>query len=216
MIGILAYGSLIAHPGREIESVLDHIILDVWTPFPVEYARRSRSRAKAPTLVPVPEDGCSTPVKSAVLVLCDDVVPQTAMDFLYRRELHKEGVDSVKYDQTKPKNANSLIISYFENVYGLSVVYYTNLAPNFTEILDPALSQEDKAGCLARAALDSLTQETFMKGLDGIQYLADNIAAGIITSLTEAYHQAVLRLTDGAFDLEDVRLRLARKKEWFT
>ena len=43
MIGILAYGSLITHPGHEIESVLDHVIPDVLTPFPVEYARHSRA-----------------------------------------------------------------------------------------------------------------------------------------------------------------------------
>jgi len=68
MIGILAYGSLITHPGQEIESVLDHVIPDVMTPFPVEYARRSRSRAGAPTLVPV-SAGCGTPVNAVVLVL---------------------------------------------------------------------------------------------------------------------------------------------------
>jgi len=68
MIGILAYGSLITHPGQEISSVLDHVIPDVMTPFPVEYARKSGTRAGAPTLVPVPI-GCGTPVKAVVLVL---------------------------------------------------------------------------------------------------------------------------------------------------
>ena len=41
MIGIMAYGSLIADPGNEIQNRLDHFISDVETPFPVEYARRS-------------------------------------------------------------------------------------------------------------------------------------------------------------------------------
>jgi len=68
MIGILAYGSLITHPGQEIESVLDHVIPDVMTPFPVEYARKSGTRDGAPTLVPVPIGG-GTPVKAVVLVL---------------------------------------------------------------------------------------------------------------------------------------------------
>jgi hypothetical protein len=58
--------------------------------------------------------------------------------------------------------------------------------------MDAERTQEEKAELLAQAAIDSVTQETFDKGLDGIQYLADNIEAGVVTVLTEVYAQAIL------------------------
>ena len=193
MIGILAYGSLITHPGPEIESVLDHMIPDVLTPFPVEYARRSQSRAGAPTLVPVPFD-CGTPVKAVVLVLKKYTRRKKAQNFLYRREIHREGDLKVIYDdEAQRKKRDALVIESIKNQYGLSVVYYTALKPNFTEILDTKLTQEQKAELLARAAIDSLTQETYAKEMDGIQYLADNIEAGVVTTLTEPYEQAIVK-----------------------
>ena len=70
-----------------------------------------------------------------------------------------------------------------DDMYGLSTTYYTALKPNFTEILDPGRSQEEKADLLAGAAIASVTQETYEKGLDGIQYLSDNFDAGVITEL---------------------------------
>ena len=51
-IGILAYGSLISSPGDEIASATTETIKNVQTPFRVEFARTSTSRAGAPTLVP--------------------------------------------------------------------------------------------------------------------------------------------------------------------
>jgi len=50
-IGILAYGSLIIDPGPEIGPLIVRRITTV-TPFVVEYARLSRTRGGAPTLVP--------------------------------------------------------------------------------------------------------------------------------------------------------------------
>ena len=193
MIGILAYGSLITHPGQEIESVLDHVIPDVMTPFPVEYARRSRSRAGAPTLVPIPI-GCGTPVNAVVLVLKKYTRKKKALNFLYRREVHREGDLKVIYeDQAQRQKRDALVIESMQNQFGLSVIYYTALKPNFTEILDTKLTQEQKAELLARAAIDSLTQETYAKEMDGIQYLADNIEAGVVTTLTEPYEQAIVK-----------------------
>jgi len=192
MIGILAYGSLITHPGQEISSVLDHVIPDVMTPFPVEYARKSGTRAGAPTLVPVPI-GCGTPVKAVVLVLKKYTRKKKAQNFLYRRELHQEGDLKVIYDdQAQRQKRDALVIETMKNQFGLSVIYYTALKPNFTEILDANRTQEDKAELLARAAIDSVTQETYAKEMDGIQYLADNIEAGVVTVLTEVYAQAIL------------------------
>jgi hypothetical protein len=192
MIGLFAYGSLITHPGHEIESVLDHVIPDVMTPFPVEYARRSQSRAGAPTLVPVPT-GCGASVKAVVLVLKQYTRKKKAQNFLYRRELHQEGDLEVIYDdQVQRQKRDAMVIETMKNQFGLSVIYYTALKPNFTEILDTKLTQEQKAELLVRAAIDSVTQGTYAKEMDGLQYLADNIEAGVVTVLTEVYAQAIL------------------------
>jgi len=212
MIGILAYGSLITHPGDEIESVLDHVIPDVMTPFPVEYARRSQNRAGAPTLVPVPT-GCGASVKAVVLVLKKYTRKKKAQNFLYRRELHQEGSLKVIYDdRSQRQKRDALVIESIKNQYGLSVVYYTALKPNFTEILDANRTQEDKAELLARAAIDSLTQETCAKGMDGIQYLADNIEAGVVTALTEVYAKAILNKVGIVSNLGQARELIAQQK----
>ena len=212
MIGILAYGSLITHPGPEIESVLDHVIPDVLTPFPVEYARRSRSRAGAPTLVPIPIGG-GTPVKAVVLVLKKYTRKKKAQNFLYRRELHQEGDLKVIYDdQVQRQKRDALVIETMKNQFGLSVIYYTALKPNFTEILDAKRTLEEKVELLARAAIDSLTQETYKKGTDGIQYLADNIDAGVITELTELYEQAILKKAGNSPSLDQTRWFIARER----
>ena len=52
MIGILAYGSLIDDPGREIEPLIISGIKEVDTPFRIEFARASRTRDGAPKLIP--------------------------------------------------------------------------------------------------------------------------------------------------------------------
>jgi len=212
MIGILAYGSLITHTGREIESVLDHVIPDVLTPFPVEYARRSRSRAGAPTLVPVPA-GCGTPMNAVVLVLKKYTRKKKALNFLYRREVHREGDLKVIYeDQAQRQKRDALVIESMQNQFGLSVIYYTALKPNFTEILDAKRTQEQKAELLALAAIDSVTQETYAKGMDGIQYLADNIEASVVTVLTEPYAQAILNKVRNVSNLGQAHKLIAQQK----
>jgi hypothetical protein len=53
----VAYGSLISDPGDEIRSTTIETKKGVITPFKVEFARKSRSRKGAPTLVPVEQGG---------------------------------------------------------------------------------------------------------------------------------------------------------------
>lgn len=212
MIGILAYGSLITHPGHEIESVLDYVIPDVLTPFPVEYARRSQSRAGAPTLVPVPE-GCGLPVKAAILVLHDRTSNQQAMNILYRREIHREGNPKIIYDDKVQRlKEDAVLIDHLENYQVAADVYFTTLKTNFTEILDMKRNQEEKADFLAKAAIGSITLGTYEKGLDGLKYLRDNIEAGVMTSLTEVYRQAVLEKAGTSTDLDQARIYFAREK----
>ncbi len=212
MIGILAYGSLITHPGQEIASVLDHVIPDVMTPFPVEYARKSGTRAGAPTLVPVPI-GCGTPVKAVVLVLKKYTRRKKAQNFLFRREIHREGDLKVIYDDhAQRQKRDALVIEIIKNRFGLSMIYYTMLKPTFTEILDVKRTPEEKAEFLAQAAIDSVTEETYANGMDGIQYLADNIEAGVITALTEPYKQAILKKAGITPNLSQARRFIAQER----
>jgi hypothetical protein len=197
---------------RLIDSVLDHVIPDVLTPFPVEYARRSRSRAGAPTLVPVPV-GCGTPVKAAVLVLKKYTRKKKALNYLYRREIHQEGDLKVIYDdKLQRQKQHGLHIECLRKQFGLTIVYYTSLNPKFTEILDVNRSQAEKAVLLARSAIASVTQETYNKGMDGIQYLADNIDAGAITRLAEDYRRALLVKVVIASNLLQARLIIAQDR----
>jgi len=63
-LGILAFGSLIDRPGWEIEQAIVTRKSGIRTPFSVEFARSSRTRAGAPTLVPVEAGGLITRQKT--------------------------------------------------------------------------------------------------------------------------------------------------------
>jgi hypothetical protein len=210
--GILAFGSLFSRPGNKIKSITDRIEANIRTPFRVEYARRSKTRSDAPTLVVVPE-GLGSQVNSAIYVLKEDADAKTAKDILFRRELHQEGDKAKTYDEAvQHAKKDALIIETLLHFYGLGEVYYIGFKPNFPEILDTSLSQEQKAQLLVQAAIDSLTKETFRKALDGIRYLHDSVQAGIITPLTEPYRQALLQRADNVSDLPAARLFFARQK----
>jgi hypothetical protein len=66
-VGILAYGSLIEDPGPEIAAATARIESDVNTPFKVEFARTSRTRGGAPTLIPIRTGGNHVPAQIIVL-----------------------------------------------------------------------------------------------------------------------------------------------------
>src|SRR5262245_16489353 len=86
-VGILAFGSLINSPGTEIEAALVGRILNVPTPFGVEFGRTSVKRNGAPTLVPVQEGG--SPVLAQILLV--NISEEDAKDRLWRRELNRVG-----------------------------------------------------------------------------------------------------------------------------
>lgn len=66
-VGILAYGSLIEEPGKEIEPLICERRDRIETPFSIEFARSSSTRDGAPTVVPVETGG--SPVDATILVL---------------------------------------------------------------------------------------------------------------------------------------------------
>jgi hypothetical protein len=209
-LGILAYGSLLANPGREIDEATADIIRDVETPFAVEYARRSENRAGAPTLVPVSEIQGKR-VTASIFVLKPDVIESQAKDILYRRELNQVGSQR-RYNEPGELTANTITIKELKSFRGFTSVLYTSIGATIPEVLDSTRSQEEKAELLAHLAIASVTVETFQQQRDGICYLADAIKHGIETQLTDAYRQAILGLTGDAPDLEEARVRVAQQK----
>ncbi|HOV48780.1 MAG TPA: hypothetical protein PLM06_09115, partial [Anaerolineae bacterium] len=144
MIGILAYGSLLADPGAELaEAIVDRI--PVTTPFAVEYARSSSRRAGAPTLVPVaPEFG--NPVSAQILVLRADLSEQEVKNRLYRREINQVEDYNCIYDDARQRAREDVIaIETARDLGGVPTVFYASLKANIPEILRADLSAEAKA-----------------------------------------------------------------------
>lgn len=81
-VAVLAYGSLLYHPGAELRAVIADR-RPCRTPFPVEYGRASPRWGGGPVLVPHPDGG---PVDGALLVLAPHVALGAAVDMLARRE----------------------------------------------------------------------------------------------------------------------------------
>jgi len=191
-VGILAYGSLIADPGREIKEVRIKTIEGITTPFPVEYARSSAGRGGAPTLVPYEGGG---QVRAQVFVV--DTSVEDAADRLYRREIGAVGSDRHYKHSTNP-GKNTVVVDRLEGQFGLDVVLYTRIA---------ATIDEPDAAKLAQLAIKSVAESDL--GKDGITYLMNAMQAGIETPLTAAYADEVKRLT-GASDLSEALTKLKK------
>jgi len=210
-VGILAYGSLLSDPGAELLPLIEQRIGAVLTPFAVEFARSSRTRAGAPTLVPVP-DGTGARVLAQVLVLKPDIDVETGKTLLYRREIHKPGDTDVVYDEAVQSTRRGAVrVRELRDFAGLPVVLYTDLKPNIRPVLARKTPPEVKAGELARLAVASVTAETCAAGTDGIRYLADALANGIETPLARPYRAAILALAGGAPDLATARIWVAQQ-----
>jgi hypothetical protein len=181
-IGILAYGSLISDPGAEIGPLIVRR-LPTTTPFPVEYARLSRTRGGGPTVVPH-SSGC--PVKAEALVLSDSVSLTDAMSLLWRRETRSEGSGRAYPGST---SANAVVIRDESGFCGLDHALYTDFNP------DGKLSGPEPRA-LAEAAISSVAEA--VSGKDGISYLMDLINAGVEIPLTPRYVGHILALTGAA------------------
>lgn len=210
-VGILAYGSLQTDPGGELAALIERRIVGVLTPFDIEFARKSRTRGGAPTLVPV-TDGQGGRVRAQLLVLKPDVDVRTAKNLLYRREVHKVGDPELIYDEAvQSGRPGAVLVRELRDFGAFPVVLYTELKANIP-VVRTKKPPEIKARKLAQLAVDSFTAETYARGTDGIRYLADAIANGIETPLTPHYRAAILALAGDAPDLETARMRLAQQR----
>jgi len=137
-VGILAYGSLIAEPGKEIEPLIRKRIDGVRTPFPIEFARSSSKRSGGPTVVPVENGGSH--VLATILVLDPSVPVAEAEDLLWRRETRNEDSDN-HYTKPLTPGPNKMVVESLRNFNGLDVVIYTKLGPNITDLTPERLAE---------------------------------------------------------------------------
>jgi hypothetical protein len=179
-VGILAYGSLIPFPGSEIEGATVDRKPNVRTPFNVEFARSSKCRSGAPTLVPVSDGG--EQVNATIFEV--NLPKEEAMNILYRREINKVG-SARRYEPLSEKGENAVKIDCLENFEGFDVVLSTRIGANIT----PLTASE-----LAARAIKSARERD--DGRDGISYLLDAKRHGIKTPLSEAYETEIKRRLD--------------------
>lgn len=198
-IGILAYGSLIDDPGKELNPLVRERISNVKTPFCVEFARSSRSRDGAPTLVPVPKGGDC--VKGVILLLDPSVDIKLAKDLLWRRETRNEDSDR-HYKAPDKIGPDTVVVECLQNLVNVETVLYTKIRANIANLTAEHLA--DLAICSAR-------KEAGAKRMDGISYLISVKKQNIETPLMQAYEEAILKKT-GASDLFDAYERIRQGK----
>jgi hypothetical protein len=183
-VGILAFGSVVDDPGAELQAAAVRRI-EVDTPFAVEFARSSRIRDGAPTLVPVSKGGSS--VRAVILVLEDSVGERDARRMLYRRESGRTSASN------SVSGAGSRWIAALTGFGGRDTCLYTALPANISPL---------SADRLAELAIHSATAAAGIQRRDGISYLADQQRRGVQTPLMPAYVAEVLARTGGR-DLGD-------------
>lgn len=173
--GILAFGSIAEEPGTELAAAVIQRI-EVETPFAVEFARSSRTRDGAPTLVPVSEGGAHVP--ASVLVLDDFVTVAKARAMLYRRETGRLNDMSA--------GSRAAWISELARFAGLSICLYTALPANIRPLT---------AAKLAELALHSAAAAAGAERRDGISYLQQQKRRGLVTPQMSPYEEALLART---------------------
>jgi hypothetical protein len=190
-VGILAYGSVIGAPGEEIAAAIIRRIPGVRTPFNVEFARTSKRRGGAPTLVPVDHGGA--PVTGVIFVLR---LPESdAASCLWRREIHQVG-SGRSYVAPKIKGADTVEIRRLGHFEGVDIVLYAHIPAN----IEPLTT-----GALASLAIGSVRKAE--RGRDGISYLIEAKRIGITTGLSAEYEADILRRT-GCGDLHEALHKL--------
>ncbi len=190
-IGILAYGSLIDNPGKEIESlIIDRI--ECTTPFKVEYARKSKKRDFGPTLIPTENIGKK--VKAVILVLKDETDLNLAKSILWRRETGNNDKNE-EYTHSDNPTLNKVQVNIISKLNTVETVLYTSIGKNIEGDINPKK--------LSDLALKSILKDAGKKGEDGVQYLLDNKKNGIVTEFSEQYEKLILKKTE-CDSLEDV------------
>ena len=158
------------------------------TPFSVEFARTNGQMG--PYLIPAPE-GNGAPVRARLLHLIPDISEDEARDRLMDRESLLLAQPRFQYFEDEEKKADDpIFIQQTTTIDGVDCVYYAQAQPNIPEILGTTRTLEEKAEILARIALDS-EKVAGEEDMDGVTYLKQALAQGVVTPLTALYHQQV-------------------------
>lgn len=173
-IGIVAYGSLLPHPGAEIDGVTELVVSGLMTRFPVEFARSSKGRDGAPTLVPSP---LGAPVSCGLILLREEVSVEAARDLLFRRETDRVGSGELYGSQPRGW------IRELTEFGPADVALYTALGANITPL---------SAERLADLAIASARAPAGARRRDGISYLMSVLDYEIETPLSTAYETELL------------------------
>ncbi len=175
-IAVLAYGSLLAHPGEWLGSHMQRLIR--WdTPFGVEYLGVSKRRGGAPTLV---SSSSHKPVNAGLIVLAaTEANPGNdgiTIDKVCRELANREGADDID----KIKSNLTLL--------GFRVIY-----SDFD-----AKIKKPFANDLATAAIESVGHCVALGHpfMNGIRYLSENLEWGVVTDQSQAYREAILHQTE--------------------
>jgi predicted acylesterase/phospholipase RssA len=186
-VGILAFGSLIRDPGDELRPLIVRRIKTT-TPFPVEYGRYSKgTRGGAPTLVPHPR---GSGVAAEILVLKDSVPVEHAVNMLWRRETRTTDPSRGYPAGTEP---NSVQVRRLPKLEDIETVLYTDF-PDAGKEASPTADELAEAAIVSAAAeVKRRVKDEARTGQDGITYLAQAMATGIRTPLTESYCTAILQ-----------------------
>ncbi|HET6979836.1 MAG TPA: hypothetical protein VFI24_26125 [Pyrinomonadaceae bacterium] len=175
----MAYGSLIGDPGKEIKPLIVKRIATK-TPFPIEFARLSRKRGNAATLVPY---AIGKPAYAELLILKEDISLGQAKDLLWRWECDEE--ETGKHYPVG-EGPNSVRVEELENFFGFKKILYTDFLPA------GKLARVDPMQ-LAQRAIDSVAVAE--RGKDGISYLIRVTGSGVKTELTDQYIASILAAT---------------------
>jgi hypothetical protein len=200
-VGILAFGSLITHPGKPILEATERRI-QCTTPFKIEYGRISAGRNEAPTLIPVEDTDVGKPVNAIILVLKDGYTLQDAKNLLYNRERWKPDANK-RYVVPDNPTSNNILIPELDDFEGVDKVIYTSF-------LKQSEYMSLDAASLAEYAIKSFKADGGKSMRDGIHYLLNAKNAGIETELSTDYENAILKAT-GSTSLEDAIKVLGNK-----
>lgn len=200
-IGVLAYGSLIDDPGSEFSAKIS-VIIDCITPFEVEFARSSKGRSNAPTLIPVKEGGAK--VNAKILVL-QNVTMDEAKNMLWRRETRATDL-SKEYHDKKDPGINDVVVKLLKDFEGVENVLYTSIGQNIPTV---------NGSTLAKLAIDSYFDEAGDTKTDGIHYLLNAKNNGIKTALSDEYEKSILKATK-TINLQEAIDKLSAQKTEYT
>ena len=185
-LGILAFGSLLSNPGKEISR---HIVerIPYTTPFRLEYVMCSTLQGDPPTLG---RWQGGKRVQTFILLLDIDA---TEKGLAMAKEILRKQVGgsiSVKWDE-RSRDFRTLI--------------YHSLRPK-------GIALPPSPRKLARLAVRSVVvcKEMGVPQRNGIRYLLNNIENGIITPLTEEYKKEILLVTRTE-TLEEAKRKLLRE-----